>query len=100
MQADGDDKVTITFKKAMSNVFDLFLMMPVIDPKTADQLFAGKTFNGTGPFGVQKYTPGQAFRRARNAHYWQSGRPCFDGVQRRVVRGSRAILASRQSGQR
>src|SRR4051812_40695146 len=71
MQAEGDDKLTITFKKAMSNVFDLFLMMPIIDPSSADQLFAGKRFNGTGPFVVKKYTPGQGFSLSRNDKYWQ-----------------------------
>jgi peptide/nickel transport system substrate-binding protein len=99
MQADGDDKVSITFKKAMSNVFDLFLMMPVIDPKTADQLFTGKTFNGTGPFVVKKYTPGQGFSLARNEHYWQSGRPYLDGVEISVVRDSQSMLSSLRSGQ-
>ena len=67
MTAQGADKVVITFKTALSNVFDLFLMMPVIDPASAGDLFAGKRFNGTGPFVVQKYTPGQGFRLTRRA---------------------------------
>jgi peptide/nickel transport system substrate-binding protein len=99
MRADGDHKVTITFKRAVSNVFDLFLMMPVIDPKTANQLFAGKTFNGTGPFVVKKYTPGQGFSLARNEHYWKSGRPYLDAVEINVVRDSQSMLSSLRSGQ-
>jgi peptide/nickel transport system substrate-binding protein len=99
MQAEGDDKLIITFKKAMSNVFDLFLMMPIIDPNTADQLFAGKSFNGTGPFVVKKYTPGQGFSLARNEHYWQSGRPYLDSVEISVVRDSQSMLSSLKSGQ-
>ena len=99
MRADGDDKVTITFKSAMSNTFDLFLMMPVIDPKTADQLFTGKSFNGTGPFVVKKYTPGQGFSLARNEHYWQSGQPYLDAVDISVVRDSQSMLSSLKSGQ-
>lgn len=99
MQAVGDDKLTITFKAALSNVFDLFVMMPVIDPKTADQLFAGKSFNGTGPFVVKRYTPGQGFSLARNERYWQPDRPLLDGVEISVVRDSQSMLSSLRSGQ-
>ena len=99
MRADGDDTVTITFKNAMSNVFDLFLMMPIIDPNTADDLFAGRTFNGTGPFVVKKYTPGQGFSLTRNERYWQNGRPYLDGVEISVVRDSQSMLSSLRSGQ-
>jgi peptide/nickel transport system substrate-binding protein len=99
MRADSDNKLTITFKKAMSNVFDLFLMMPIIDPSTADQLFAGKRFNGTGPFVVKKYTPGQGFSLSRNDKYWLSGRPYLDGVEIGVVRDSQSMLSSLRAGQ-
>jgi peptide/nickel transport system substrate-binding protein len=99
MQADADDKLRITFKAAMSNVFDLFLMMPVIDPDTADQLFAGQKFNGTGPFKVNKYTPGQGFSLTRNDKYWLEGRPYLDGVEISVVRDSQSMLSSLRSGQ-
>jgi peptide/nickel transport system substrate-binding protein len=99
MQAEGDDRLTITFKNALSNVFDLFLMMPIIDPSTADQLFAGKRFNGTGPFVVKKYTPGQGFSLSRNDKYWQSGRPYLDGVEISVVRDSQSMLSSLRAGQ-
>jgi peptide/nickel transport system substrate-binding protein len=99
MQAQGDDKVVITFKTALSNVLDLFLMMPVIDPDTADDLFAGRTFNGTGPFTVQKYTPGQGFQLKRNPNYWVKDRPYLDGVDISVVRDSQSMLSSLKSGQ-
>jgi peptide/nickel transport system substrate-binding protein len=99
MTAQGDDKLVIAFKTALSNVFDLFLMMPIIDPATADDLFAGKKFNGTGPFIVRKYTPGQGFQLTRNAKYWQKDRPYLDGVDISVVRDSQSMLSSLKSGQ-
>lgn len=99
MEAQVDDKLVITFKRALSNVFDLFLMMPVIDPNSADELFAGRKFNGTGPFTVRKYTPGQGFQLARNAKYWQKDRPYLDAVDISVVRDSQSMLSSLKSGQ-
>jgi peptide/nickel transport system substrate-binding protein len=99
MRAQGDDKVTITFKKAMSNELDLFLMMPIIDPATADRLFTGKAFNGTGPFKVQKYSPGQGFTLVRNDQYWDAGKPYLDGVDITVVRDSQSMLSSLKAGQ-
>ncbi|MBL7260129.1 ABC transporter substrate-binding protein [Paractinoplanes lichenicola] len=99
MKAEGDTKLTITFKRAMSNTLDLFLMMPIIDPKTADATFAGTSFNGTGPFKVEKYTPGQGFTLKRNDQYWDSGKPLLDGVTITVVRDSQSMLSSLKSGQ-
>ena len=59
--ADDDTHVTLIFKQRMSNVFDLFEMMPIIDIDTVDELFAGEKFNGTGPFVMEEYNPGQGF---------------------------------------
>jgi peptide/nickel transport system substrate-binding protein len=97
--ADGDFAVTITFAQPMSNVFDLFEMMPIIDVDTVDDLFAGKTFNGTGPFTVEEYTPGQGMKLLANKKYWKDGLPYLDGVDINVVRDSQSMLSSLKSGQ-
>ncbi len=36
--------------------------------------------NGTGPFKVQSFTPGQQSVHVRNPNYWRSGKPYFDQV--------------------
>jgi peptide/nickel transport system substrate-binding protein len=38
------------------------------------------TQNGTGPYKVQSFTPGQQSVHVRNANYWRSGQPYFDQV--------------------
>ena len=38
------------------------------------------TQNGTGPFKVQSFTPGQQSVHVRNPNYWRSGQPYFDMV--------------------
>jgi peptide/nickel transport system substrate-binding protein len=38
------------------------------------------TQNGTGPYKVQSFTPGQQSVHVRNPNYWRSGQPYFDMV--------------------
>ena len=38
------------------------------------------TQNGTGPFKVQSFNPGQQSVHVRNPNYWRSGQPYFDQV--------------------
>ena len=97
--ADSDYEVTITFGQPMSNVFDLFEMMPIIDVDTVDDLFAGKQFNGTGPFVVDEFTPGQGMSLSANDEYWKTGLPYLDAVDITVVRDSQSMLSSLRSGQ-
>jgi peptide/nickel transport system substrate-binding protein len=99
MEAPNDHEVTIHFKIAMSNVMDLFLMMPIIDPTHLDDLLTGKNFNGTGPFKVEKYSPGQGLTLVKNDNYWKKGQPYLDGVDVQVVRDSQSMLSSLKSGQ-
>lgn len=94
-----DTHVTLTLKQAVSNLFDLFEMMPIVDVKTFDQLLTGKTFNGTGPFKVVSYNPGQGMTLTKHDKYWRSGQPYLDGVKVTVVRDSQSALASLKAGQ-
>lgn len=94
-----DTHVTLTLKQAASNLYDLFEMMPIVDVKTFDALLTGKTFNGTGPFKVASYNPGQGMNLAKNDKYWKPGRPYLDGVTVTVVRDSQSALSSLKAGQ-
>ncbi len=40
--------------------------------------FNGKTFDGTGPFAYQSFTPGQRSVFVRNKNYWKPGLPYVD----------------------
>jgi len=99
METPNDHEVTIHFKIAMSNVMDLFLMMPIIDPAHLDELLTGKDFNGTGPFKVEKYSPGQGLTLVKNTAYWKKGQPYLAGVDIQVVRDSQSMLSSLKAGQ-
>ncbi len=99
IEAVDDYHVTLTFGQRLSNVFDLFIMMPIIDVATVDQLFTGEVFNGTGPFVMDQYNPGQGFTLSRNDSYWDEGLPYLDGVEVTVVRDSQSMLSSLRSDQ-
>ncbi len=99
MTATDDHHLTLTFAQPMSNVWDLFEMMPIVDPDTVDQMLAGKVFNGTGPFKMQDYKPGQGFTLVRNPSYWKQGEPYLDGVDVTVVRDSQSMVSSLRAGQ-
>jgi peptide/nickel transport system substrate-binding protein len=49
---------------------------------------------GTGPFRYTSYTPGVAFRAARNPHYWKPGLPYLDGYQAVVMADLAEVFAA------
>ncbi|MEU8824802.1 ABC transporter substrate-binding protein [Streptomyces sp. NPDC048636] len=99
MKADDDHTVTLHMAKPVSNLFNLFEVMPIVDKATFDDLLAGKKFIGTGPFKVAKYTPGAGLELKKNDHYWKSGRPYLDGVNINVQSQSQSMKSSLRSGQ-
>lgn len=99
MEKIDDTRVTLTLEHAVTNLFDLFEMLPMIDVQTFDELLTGTVFNGTGPFKVDDYNPGQGMTLSKNEEYWKSGQPYLDGVNVTVVRDSQSALSSLKAGQ-
>lgn len=99
VETPSESEVVVTFAEPLSNAMDLFLMMPIIDGTQIDDLLAGKSFNGTGPFSVKEYSPGQGFELVKNENYWKEDLPYLDGVNVTVVRDSQSMLSSLKSGQ-
>jgi peptide/nickel transport system substrate-binding protein len=99
MQAHGAHSVTLRLDHPVSNLFDMFEMMPIVDRKTFDDLLAGKKIIGTGPFEVSSYTPGSGVKLKRYDDYWVKDRPYLDGVDISVQSQSQSMLSSLRSGQ-
>jgi peptide/nickel transport system substrate-binding protein len=99
MQADGEHALTLTLAQPVSNLFNLFEVMPIVDKNTFDDLLAGKKFVGTGPFKVAKYSPGSGVELTKYDHYWKKGRPYLDGVKISVQSQSQSMKSSLRSGQ-
>jgi peptide/nickel transport system substrate-binding protein len=99
MKADDPHTVTLRLAQPVSNLFDLFEVMPIVDKNTFTDLLAGKKFVGTGPFQVVKYTPGSGVDLKKYAGYWQKGHPFLDGVHISVQSQSQSMLSSLRAGQ-
>lgn len=95
----GPNEVTLTFSEAVSNVFDLFEMMIMVDSESYPDLLKGATFNGTGPFTMDSYRPGNGFTLKKNSAYFKPGQPYLDGVEMTVVTQSSSAVAALKSGQ-
>jgi peptide/nickel transport system substrate-binding protein len=58
-----------------------------------------KTVIGTGPFMIDKYTPGVGITFKRNPDYWDTGKPYLDRVECTSIVDPAARLAAFRSGQ-
>lgn len=95
----GDHEITIVFKQAVNNIWDLFEMALMIDKETIADFPSGKKLIGTGPFVVDSYKPGSSISLKRNPHYWTESRPYLDGVEIAIVGQSSSGVAALRSGQ-
>jgi peptide/nickel transport system substrate-binding protein len=91
-------KIVLTFAKPISNLFDLFDVMPIVDDATFDTEATGQSYNGTGPFKFDSWTPGSKIVLERNDDYWD-GAPYLDGVQINIVPDAQTVVSQLRSGQ-
>jgi peptide/nickel transport system substrate-binding protein len=58
-----------------------------------------KTLIGTGPFMLEKYTPGVGISFKRNPDYWETGKPYLDRVECTYITDPSQRLAAFRAGQ-
>jgi peptide/nickel transport system substrate-binding protein len=92
------NKIVLTSAQPISNLFDLFDVMPIVDDATFDTAATGKSYNGTGPFKFVSWTPGSKIVLERNDDYWD-GAPYLDGVQINIVPDAQSVVSQLRSGQ-
>lgn len=91
-------QVVLTFERPISNVLDLFDVMPIIDEESFDADATGESYVGTGPFVFDSWTPGSKITLERNDDYWD-GAPYLDGVQINIVPDAQSVVSQLRSGQ-
>jgi peptide/nickel transport system substrate-binding protein len=97
--AAGPAQVKLKLEHPVSNLFDLFEIMFIVDHETLPEMLSGKNLVGTGAFTWKQWNPGDSLTLARNPNYWKPGRPYLDGVELRVIPQTQALLAALQAGQ-
>jgi len=97
---DTPDKFTAVMKSEQSklNVFDLLTQIRVGDKETLDGPDNKSKANGTGPFSLVDWTPGDRLTVTKNKNYWQKGLPYLDGYELLFSRDGQAMIASLEAG--
>lgn len=86
VEVSGDNQVTIKTKTPYAPLLSslaLFSSSIVSEKAVKDQgkdFLSDKEF-GTGPFKLSNWQRGQKVELAKNADYWQAGKPYLDGVE-------------------
>lgn len=99
MSATGAHEVRLRLKHSVSNLFDLFELMFIVDRESLPDMLSGKRLIGTGPFMWKEWRAGSSVTLERNPSYWVPDRPYLDGVEIRIIPQAQSVLASLQSRQ-
>ncbi len=67
--------------------------------KAGTTTFEPGNINGTGPFKLRSWTPGEKYTLARNENYFEEGKPYVDGVEVIGINEPTARLNALQAGQ-
>lgn len=93
-----EHRVVFTLSAPASNFLDLLDIVPIIDSESIDSFSDGSSYNGTGPYRFEKWTPNSKITFTANEDYW-GGRPNLDAVELTVVPDSQTQTAQLRSGQ-
>ncbi len=99
MSQQGANGVTLRLAHAVSNLFDMFELMPVVDSETISGLATGKQVIGTGPFRFGTWTPGVSVTFSRFDSYWKPGLPYLNSARFRVIPQAQALDSALLSGE-
>jgi peptide/nickel transport system substrate-binding protein len=97
---DTPDKYTVvlTSDQPRPLAFDLFERLYMLDRNTMEGPDAKTKANGTGPFTFVEWAQGDHFSLAKNASYWQAGRPFVDDVRVSIVKDTQALVSQFEGG--
>jgi peptide/nickel transport system substrate-binding protein len=96
----GSNSVKLRLANPLSNLFDLFELLPMIDLDIPLSDYAsGAKVAGTGPFLFKQWTQGEAVTLAKNPNYWKPGLPYLAGVNVRIIPENPPLVAALQSQQ-
>jgi peptide/nickel transport system substrate-binding protein len=94
---DTPDKYTVIFKsdKPRPLAFDFFEFLNIAEPTSAND--PAKAV-GTGPFTFVEWKQKDSLTLAKNANYWQSGKPYLDGIVMSVITDPQAMATRLEGG--
>jgi|tagenome__1003787_1003787.scaffolds.fasta_scaffold20981000_4 peptide/nickel transport system substrate-binding protein len=98
LKADGDYDVKLAFKQPLTNIFDLFETMPIVNKDTYADYAAGQNVDGTGRFEWKSWTPGAKVMLTKYAKYRDAKNTHLDSIEIDVVKDPTALTSAVRSG--
>ena len=98
------DDLTVEFKLSQpTGPFEIYMAFPGSSIVPKDLVESGWDLNakpvGSGPFKFISYEPRSAIKFERNADYYETGKPHFDGMVYRIVSDPTALSNGMKSGE-
>ncbi len=96
MEVLNDYTLKLKLDKPYPTIFDILELLFVVDREGKEDIY--NTPAGTGPFKLQKWTPGYTSVYVRNEDYWKEGEPYLDEFVVRVFPDQQAMTAALEAG--
>jgi peptide/nickel transport system substrate-binding protein len=97
---DTPDKYAVVLQSdtPRPSVFDFFEFLNIQDKDTLEGPDAKTKLIGTGPFSFVEWVQGDHLTFAKNANYWQTGRPYLDGFKATIIKDPVATQLQIEAG--
>ena len=97
-KVDTPDKysVTLGFDAPNPGIYDMLDLLFIVDKGSVDQF--ANAGNGTGPFKLAQYTPGDMARFVPNPNYFESGKPYLNEYVVKVTPDAQTMAIQLESG--
>lgn len=97
---DTLDKYNLVVKSddPWPGIYDLLVLMSVVDPVTMQGPNAKTQPVGTGPFSFGEWVQGDHVRLVKNKNYWNAGHPYVDEVLFQIYNDPQAMVTALEAG--
>jgi peptide/nickel transport system substrate-binding protein len=97
---DTLDKYSLLVKSddPWPGIYDLLVLMSVVDPVTMQGLDARTKPVGTGPFTFGEWVQGDHLRLVKNKNYWNAGHPYVDEITFQIYNDAQSMVTALEAG--
>lgn len=96
----SDYEINVVLSEPFAPLLGVLAIAPVIDKETlAEHGDLRNATNGTGPFKLTQWVPGQVVRLERNPAYYVPGLPYLDGIEYRPLSDDTARVSALRTGE-
>jgi peptide/nickel transport system substrate-binding protein len=97
---DTLDKYNLVVKSddPWPGIYDLLVLMSVVDPVTMQGPNAKTQPVGTGPFTFGEWVQGDHLRLVKNKNYWNAGHPYVDEIMFQIYNDAQAMVTAVEAG--